>query len=126
MDTILLIDDDRDFGDALKAYLEFKGFEVDYVVDGNEGLAAIQEKIPDLVITDLIMPAKDGIGFLLDLPEEIHQKTKIIALSGGGRIAGHEYLENALEFGAADTLQKPFSFAVLHAKIQRLLHETTS
>ncbi len=125
MDNILLIDHDPDFGEALKAYLEFKGFQVSFVTDGNAGLEAIKQNMPDLVITDLIMPNKDGIGFLLDLPEEVHEQTKIIAISGGGRIAGNEYLENALEFGAADTLQKPFSFPALHAKIQQLLELPT-
>ena len=76
----------------------------------------------DLIITDLIMPNKDGIGMIIELQKEFPD-VKIIAMSGGGRIGTTDYLHLAKIFGVQRTFTKPVAREQLLDAIKELLKE---
>jgi len=106
MARILIIDDEPQIRSMLRLMLERDGYEVVEAPDGIEGIRAYRQKPADLIITDLIMPNKDGIGMIIDLQKEFPD-VKIIAMSGGGLNKPEGYLKGAKKLGAACTLTKP-------------------
>ena len=100
--------------------LERDGQEVVEAPDGIEGVRLYREKRPQLVITDIVMPKKEGLETILDLRTEDPQ-VKIIAISGGGRIGPESYLDIAEGFGANHILAKPFKNEELLEAIHGLL-----
>jgi CheY-like chemotaxis protein len=106
--TILLVDDDESFRPMLHATLERCGYDVVAATNGNEALALYRQREVDLVITDLIMPDKEGLETIAELRREA-PGVRIIAMSGGGRNTPNAYLHVAKQFGAAQVLPKPFS-----------------
>ena len=122
MAKILVIDDDVPFNDALKQYLEYVGHNVVCAFDGKQGLSLLVQTKPDLVITDIVMPFVDGLEFLISLRDSIALfPCRIIAVSGGGRIGGANYLEMAAGLGVDDTFEKPFGMEDLQKSIETLL-----
>ncbi len=106
MPRILVVDDEEQIRRILRTTLERAGHEVDTAADGNEAVAAYDPARHDLVITDIVMPEKEGIATI----QELHQANpdvKIIAISGGGRISPEEYLDWARRFGVHRTFTKP-------------------
>jgi len=81
---ILVIDDESQLRAMLKKFLEMEGYEVITASNGKEGLHLFSEDPADLVITDLIMPDKEGIETIKELKAS-NPKTKVIAMSGGGK-----------------------------------------
>ncbi len=106
MAQILIIDDEPQIRSMLKLMLERDGHEVAEAPDGVEGIKIYRQNPADLIITDLIMPNKDGIGMIIDLKKEF-PNVKIIAMSGGGLNKPEGYLKGAKKLGAACTLTKP-------------------
>jgi len=106
MARILIIDDEPQIRSMLRLMLERDGYEVVEAPDGIEGIRAYRRKPADLIITDLIMPNKDGIGMIIELQKEFPD-VKIIAMSGGGLNKPEGYLKGAKKLGAACTLTKP-------------------
>ena len=106
MALILIIDDEPQIRSMLKLMLERDGHEVAEAPDGVEGIKIYRQKPADLIITDLIMPNKDGIGMIIELKKEF-PNVKIIAMSGGGLNKPEGYLKGAKKLGAACTLTKP-------------------
>jgi YesN/AraC family two-component response regulator len=106
MARILIIDDEPQIRSMLKLMLERDGYEVAEAPDGIEGIRIYRQNPADLIITDLIMPNKDGIGMIIDLKKEF-PNVKIIAMSGGGLNKPEGYLKGAKKLGAACTLTKP-------------------
>jgi len=102
---ILLIEDIRVERKVLKHWLEESGHEVIEASDGNEGLSLYHENLPELVITDIVMPEKEGIQTIIDLRKE-SPGLKIFAISGAGKQPG-EFLELAKHLGAMHTFVKP-------------------
>ena len=84
MSTILLIEDDTDLRKLLTKVLEREKFRVLEAGTGLEAMQILEYQIPDLVITDIIMPDQDGIGTINQLKKN-HPVIKIIAKTGGGR-----------------------------------------
>jgi len=107
MARILIIDDDVQILRMLRKMLERERYEVVDAADGNKGLSLYRENPTDLVITDLIMPEKEGIETIIDLRQEFPE-VKIIAMSGGGHGEAESYLHMAKGLGAIRTLSKPF------------------
>lgn len=108
MNRILVIDDDAPFRSVLEQMLTRAGYEVATAGNGREGLE-LQRKAPaPLVITDLIMPEKEGMETIIELRRDFPE-TKIIAISGGGRHGSQDFLPIAQKLGAVRTLEKPFS-----------------
>jgi len=105
---ILVIDDEEATLDILKQVLEMEGYDVTTAGDGEEGLALFGSDPFDLVITDMVMPVKDGLDTILELKKKA-PGLPVIAMSGGGRIPKERYLEVAKYLGNTKTLPKPFS-----------------
>ncbi|MFC1823307.1 response regulator [Thermodesulfobacteriota bacterium] len=120
MALILIIDDDAQIRDVLRRMLEPAGHDVIEAADGVDGIRAYREKPADLIITDLIMPKKEGVELIMELKMEFPD-VKIIAISGGGRIGPETYLEVAEGFGAMRTFTKPFRIKNLLKTISELL-----
>jgi len=106
MERILIIDDEQQIRSMLRLMLEREGYEIVEAPDGIEGIKAYRQKPADLIITDLIMPNKDGIGMIIELHKE-YPDVKIIAMSGGGLNKPEGYLKGAKKLGAVCTLTKP-------------------
>jgi len=108
MESILIIDDEPQIRSMIRLILERSGYTVIEASDGIEGIRRFREKPTDLIITDLIMPNKDGIGMIIELKKEFPD-VKIVAMSGGGLNRPEGYLRGAQKLGAACTLSKPIN-----------------
>jgi len=117
---ILLIEDDDRLRTTLRKLLEQEGYMVQDAEEGAAGLSLFQKNPADLVITDLIMPGKEGMETIIDLRKK-DKELKIIAISGGGRVRAAEYLPVAKVAGANRILAKPFSFEQLLSAVHGLL-----
>jgi signal transduction histidine kinase len=103
---VLLVDDNADMREYLTRILS-EHVQVEAVADGASALAAAQERVPDLVLTDVMMPGLDGFELLKALRANPHtREVPIILLSAR---AGEESVVEGLEAGADDYLIKPFS-----------------
>lgn len=107
MASILLVDDDEQFRTMLSVVLRRAGYEVRVAIDGIEASNFYRSHPTDLIITDLIMPEKEGLEMIRELRKDYPQ-AKIIAMSGGGRTGTMNCLEVARAFGAQQVLEKPF------------------
>ncbi len=107
VDTILVIDDEPMIRHMIARILERANYAVVGAANGIQGLACFRRARPSLVITDVIMPDREGIEtirlILRDQPG-----MPIIAISGSGRIGSADFLSMARELGASDILRKPF------------------
>jgi YesN/AraC family two-component response regulator len=106
MAKILIIDDDPSILTMLKRMLEKAGHEVDIASNGKEGLEKIESCPPDLLVTDIVMPEKEGLELIVFLRKK-NPGLKIVAISGGGRFHYEGYLTSAKMLGADLTFQKP-------------------
>ncbi|MBI5772472.1 MAG: response regulator [Verrucomicrobia bacterium] len=123
MAKILLADDDAALLKMVQLMLRRAGHEVTTATNGNEALRRAAESQFDLVLTDLIMPDKEGIEVILALRKKL-PGLKVIAMSGGGRVNVNDNLALARTLGAAQTLAKPFSGQELLAAIEAVLGKT--
>ncbi len=105
--TILVIDDEAQLRGMMRQMLENEGYVVTEAQNGEEGIRMYRQNPADIIITDIVMPEKEGIETIRELRRDFPD-VKIIAVSGGGRIDPKEYLHLALKIGAAQTLKKPF------------------
>ncbi|HEY7490086.1 MAG TPA: response regulator [Candidatus Tectomicrobia bacterium] len=122
MARILVIDDEDQSRQMLQQALERAGYEVTTARDGSEGLRRFREAPTDLVITDILMPEKEGLETIMDLRREF-PAVKIIAVSGGGRTGSLNFLDIAKRLGARRTLQKPFGLREMLAVVHELLQD---
>ena len=120
MARILLIEDNDLIRTVLRENLEFADHTVIEARNGQEGLDLFRQAGADLVITDILMPGKEGIDVLMEL-RNAHPPVHVIAMSGGGLGSGRDYLAAARLLGAAKVLLKPFPIEVLMAAIDELL-----
>jgi YesN/AraC family two-component response regulator len=104
---ILIIDDEAQPRRMLQQALTWAGYEVVEARDGNEGLQGFRATPTDIIITDILMPEKEGLETIIDLWREF-PRVKIIAMSGGGRTGNLNFLDVARRLGAQHTLEKPF------------------
>ncbi len=105
MASILVMDDDAQVRTLLRQILEEDGHEIREAPDGRAGLTLYRERPADLVITDILMPERDGMEVTLALTEEFLE-AKVIAMTGA--TGDHNFLNIAKLFGARDVIQKPF------------------
>jgi DNA-binding response OmpR family regulator len=119
---ILVVDDEPNIREVVELYLRREGFEVEVVGDGAAALAAIEHKIPDLIVLDLMLPILGGVQVTRTLRQG-DQDIPIIMLTAKGdeadRVAG-------LELGADDYLTKPFSPKELVARVKAVLRRASA
>ena len=120
MTRILIIDDDVQILKMLKRALEGEDYEVIEAADGNQGLKLYREDPTDLVITDIIMPEKEGVELIMELRNE-SPDVKIIAISGGGRLDPAQHLRIAKAAGAQYAFIKPVERKELLQAVGELL-----
>ncbi len=104
--TVLVIDDDPVILELLRVNFEIEGFEVICATDGEEGLRRAHDERPDVVISDIMMPRRDGLQLLTDLkgdPET--EDLPVILLSAKAQKAE---VQQGLDMGADDYITKPF------------------
>jgi YesN/AraC family two-component response regulator len=100
--------------------MKSNGHTVVTALNGVQGLKRFAERPFDLVVTDIIMPDKEGIEMILEMRRQ-KPDAKIIAISGGGRTGNVEFLRIAQRFGAIATLKKPIRLAELSAVLNQCL-----
>lgn len=123
MAKILVIDDDTGIRTMLQTMLMRQGHTIVCAKDGKAGLIAFAQDKPDLVITDIIMPEREGIE-TIQMIRKSDAAVPIIAMSGGGRAASTDFLPLAAAFGATATLSKPFEPKALLGIVQSVLPAT--
>ena len=117
---ILVAEDDDLMRRVLRSTLEKAGYRVVTAADGGEAEVALARGEFALIITDLIMPGKDGIEMIEEL-RKTHPRLPILAISGGGRMPRDDYLKVAQLLGAHAVLGKPFSSEQLLTVVSGLL-----
>ncbi len=108
MARILLIEDEEISRYAVLQILENAGHEVAEAENGNEGIALQKAQPFDLIVTDIIMPEKEGVETIIELKRD-YPALSVIAISAGGRTRNLDFLELAKRSGADKVLAKPFS-----------------
>jgi CheY-like chemotaxis protein len=129
MALILVIDDDEMVRSTVKAMLESRGHAVAVAVDGEDGLRQLQQQPFDLVLCDIFMPNKDGIGTLREV-RRADSAMPVIIMTGGSPNAGRigertdvDYLHMARLLGATRTIGKPFTIKQLIDLVNEALAE---
>ncbi len=122
MKNILIIDDDETICKLFQVSLQDNDFEIDIAFNGDEGLKILKEKEFHLVITDIVMPEKEGIETIGEIKLK-YPDIKIIAISGGGRGKPENYLKIADLMGVNKTFQKPVDVFELQGYVKQLLSE---
>ena len=117
---ILLIDDEAPFRSVLKQVLSNAGYDVVEAANGAEGIKYFHEKPADMIITDIIMPEKEGIETIIEL-KKAYPDVKLIAMSGGGWYGTDIDFDMAKKLGA-HTLNKPFALQELLDAVSELLN----
>ena len=120
MRSVLVIDDDVQVRRYLRELLERDGFRVVLAEDGEQGLACFRQQRPDLVITDLFMPHREGLE-TIQLLRGLDPAVPVIAMSGKHRQLKGSLFIAARHLGACDALSKPFSNDELRAAVGRVL-----
>ncbi len=120
MPRILLIDDEESILKLFETFFNREGFDVEVASDGDIGLAINRKSKVDIVVTDILMPHKEGFETIREIREE-SPDVKIIAITGGGRNDAGTYLDFARAFGADRTFAKPVDLVVLREAVEELL-----
>jgi|SRR5882724_10750867 len=118
--SILVVDDEEDVREVLRGILEGADYRVTTAEDGKEASKLLAAETFSLVLTDLLMPDRDGIEVVGELRKK-YPDIPVVVMSGGGRMRHVEYLKMAKSFGAHAALEKPFKSELLLATIGGLL-----
>lgn len=117
---VLVIDDDPYLLPVMVEALNRCGFAALAAEDGNAGMRMFAAERPALVVTDILMPDKEGLATILDLKRN-PSPPKVIAISGGGRLLGNDFLRWAKHLGADEVMAKPFLMSALVATAREVL-----
>lgn len=115
MASILIVDDEAPVRALLRRILEEDGHQVREAANGEIGLALYREAPADLVITDILMPERDGMEVTLALTQEFLD-ARVIAMTGA--VGGQNFLNVAKLFGAREVLQKPFTVEEVRRRVR--------
>ena len=116
---ILVVDDNQSFLEILNKFLSDHEYGVACCNNGKDAQEKFSEFIPDIVVTDIVMPELDGIELLIAL-REINPEINVIAMSGGNRGYAGSYLMMAEKLGANAILNKPFELSKLLEEIKKI------
>lgn len=119
---ILLVEDDQNFGDVLRSYLEMHEYQVELAQDGEEGLMKFNKGSYDLCVLDVMMPKKDGFT----LAKEIREKDKDTPLIFLTAKSLKEDVLEGLKIGADDYITKPFNSEELLLRVQAILRRSSA
>ncbi|MDX6805299.1 response regulator [Terrihabitans rhizophilus] len=118
MRTILVVDDEFGVADVLAAALEDEGYRVNTAANGREALTRLGEEVPDLVISDFMMPVMDGPAMAHAIREAGHADLPIIMMSAMPEAAVRQRFDGYFGF-----LRKPFRIHVAADLVARALGE---
>lgn len=118
METILIVDDDKDMQFTLTEILRDEGYEVIAVGDGEHALKEVTRKEPNLVLLDIMLPGMDGLK-ILEKMGKIDKDLTVIMLTAYGNTRG---AVKAMKLGAFDYITKPFDNEELVITIKKALH----
>ena len=116
--TVLLVEDHQDIAEMVHAFLELRGFEVDYAADGVTGLHLAVTNEYDAVVLDLMLPGMDGIELCRKLREDARKDVPLLMLTARDTL--HDKIAG-LDVGADDYLVKPFEIQELEARLRALI-----
>ena len=116
---ILVIDDEPTALDVICKILVHAGYDTLVAKNGQEGVDIFRQQPCDLVITDMVMPVKDGLQTILDLRVDAPD-LPIVAISGGGNISKERYLAVAGYLDKVVTVGKPFTVDALVNAVKQL------
>ncbi len=119
--TVLLIEDHTDIAEMVIAYLENRGFSVDYAADGVTGLHLAVTNEYDAIVLDLMLPGMDGLTVCSKLRSEARKDTPVIMLTARDTL---DDKVTGLETGADDYLIKPFAIKELEARLASLIRRS--
>jgi two-component system, OmpR family, response regulator len=117
---LLLVEDDRELGNAVFASLSTEGYAVDWMTDGESASASLETATYDLLLLDLGLPKKGGIAVLRELRARNDVRRALPVLIVTAMDSVKDRVEG-LDAGADDYLIKPFSLAELHARVRALI-----
>ena len=116
--SVLVIDDERDVRETISDNLKEWGYDVIQAENGNRGLAILKcRNPPHIVITDIIMPDKEGLETIIEIRQRFPY-IKLIAISGSGQWKKYDFLAMAKKFGADACLPKPLDMERLEQAIR--------
>ena len=118
--SVLVIDDESALREILSQVLTDAGHRVVGAENGKEASKALAKAAFDVVLTDMLMPERDGIEVIGEL-RRMQPEARIVAMSGGGRGSRDHYLQTAKGLGAHAVLGKPFSMSELTAALDSVL-----
>lgn len=118
---ILLVEDHNDIAEMVTAYLEGRGFDVDYAADGVTGLHLAVTNTYDAIVLDLMLPGMDGLDVCHKLRTEARRDTPVIMLTARDTL---DDKVTGLETGADDYLIKPFAIKELEARLRSLIRRS--
>lgn len=117
---VCVIDDDEQVRATLAEILRRSGYTIVLASDGDMGLEVVERSSPAIVITDIVMPNREGIETIREIRSRF-PAVRILAISGGGsKSSSTDFLELAYALGADDVLAKPFRMAELLHKMGKL------
>lgn len=116
---VLIIEDDTVLLSAMTEWLKAAGYRVMAASDGARGLVLFRQMPADIVVTDIIMPEREGIETLMEV-KAIAPETRVLAISGGGRVHASDVLTLARSLGADAILAKPFRRESVLEMVERL------
>jgi CheY-like chemotaxis protein len=117
---LLLVDDNHDILDLLEVFL-YDDFEITSVLNGFEGLKTAEELVPDLIITDIMMPVMDGIKFLNNLRKK--QKISLVPVIAITSFAKKLNVKSLLSMGFNGVVSKPFNRDAILEVIRNVLNK---
>ena len=115
---VLIIEDNRNISEMVGEYLEGRGFEIDYAVDGIDGYRLASENTYDAIVLDLMLPRLDGVEVCKRLRSEARKATPILMLTARDTL---DDKLTGLSSGADDYLTKPFAIRELEARLHALI-----
>jgi two-component system response regulator ResD len=118
---ILLVDDEASVVEVVRLYLQREGFSVRVAADGRAALEAVREKLPALLVLDLMLPQVDGLEIMRRLRDNPDLDVPVIMLTARRQETDRIY---GLELGADDYVTKPFSPAELVSRVKAVLRRT--
>ena len=120
MKQILIVDDEPQILSLLKAIFTREGFTVIEASNGNAAMELLRTNTIHLIITDIIMPEKEGLEIINELRKD-KSDIPIIAMSGGGKNSASRYLETAKLLGAVEVVEKPIEKNILLDLVNKCL-----